>query len=239
MKVNLSGVSLKGNELKYIKDILKTGILSIGKYTERFEEMTAGFAGRKYGVAVSSGTAGLFMLLANRRLRHDEEVITSPFSFIASSNVIVHAGGFPRFCDIDEKTLCLSATEIERMINEDYSMKRGSLTHKKSKRRLSGILAVDIFGNLCDYKRIAPLAKKHNLFLIEDACEAFGTVRNGRCAGSFGEASVFAYYPNKQITTGEGGMIVTDSEEIYLKMRALRNQGRRDMDLWLEHSYLG
>ena len=239
MKVNLSGVSLKGNELKYLKEILQTGILSIGKYTEKFEKMCADYSGRKYGVSVSSGTAGLFLLLFNKNLRENEEVITSPFSFIASSNVIIHAGGYPRFCDIDDDSLCMSAEELKRMVEEEYFKVKGKLVNKKTKRILRGILSVDIFGNICDYETIEKTAKKHNLFLIEDSCEAFGTVKKKRKAGSFGEASVFAFYPNKQITTGEGGMIVTDSKDIYLKMRALRNQGRRDMDLWLDHSYLG
>lgn len=239
MKVNLSGVSLKGNELKYLKNILKTGILSIGKYTEEFEKRVSKFAGRKYGVSVSSGTAGLFLLLMNHNLNENDEVITSPFSFVASSNVIIHAGAVPKFCDIDEHTLCMSAEKLEKIIDTEYRMTNGKLINKKTKKHLRGVLAVDIFGNMCDYKKIERIVKKNGLFLIEDSCEAFGTEYAYGSAGSFGEASVFAFYPNKQITTGEGGMIVTDSKEIYMKMRALRNQGRKDMDLWLDHSYLG
>ncbi|PIP13774.1 MAG: polysaccharide biosynthesis protein, partial [bacterium (Candidatus Stahlbacteria) CG23_combo_of_CG06-09_8_20_14_all_34_7] len=175
MRVNLSGVSLKGNEFKYLKKVLKTGILSIGKYTEKFEKMVASFSGRKYGISVSSGTAGLFLLLKNHELRKEDEVITSPFSFIASSNVILHAGGVPKFCDIEEDSLCMSADLLEKMISTEYIKKNKKLVNKKTKKTLRGILSVDIFGNICEYDKIEKLVRGNNLFLIEDSCEALGT----------------------------------------------------------------
>jgi len=239
MKVNLSGVSIGKKEKDYVADVLKSGILSIGPYTEKFERMFEKYTGRKYAISVSSGTAGLFLLLKCFELTKNDEVITSPFSFVSSSNVIVHAGAHPQFCDIDKDTLCITHEKIEEKIEKDYLIRKSGPVNRKTGRTLKGILAVDIFGNMPDYKEIEKIAKKYGLFLIEDSCEALGSELNSKKSGIFGDGSVFAFYPNKQITTGEGGIVLVDDEKMNKLIRALRNQGRKDMDLWLQHSYMG
>lgn len=239
MKVNLSGVSITKKEEKYVLDVLKSGILSLGKYLVKFERLIAEFTGRKYAIAVSSGTAGLFLLLKYYNLKKTDEILTTPFSFIASANVILHAGAVPVFADIDEKTFCLSNESIELLIKSKYKFIRGKLINRSNGNVLRGILPVDIFGIMPDYKFLKRIACKYNLFIIEDSCEALGSDYYGRKAGSFGQGSVLAFYPNKQITTGEGGMVLTDNKEIYEYVRAMRNQGRKEMDLWLNHSLLG
>ena len=239
MKVNLSGVSITDKEKKYVCDVMNSGILSLGKYLLKFEKLTSEFTGRKYAIAVSSGTAGLFLLLKYYNLKKTDEVITTPFSFIASANVILHAGATPVFADIDEKTFCFSNESIESLIKSKYKLIKGKLVNKDNGNTLRGILPVDIFGIMPDYRFLKKIAKEYDLFIIEDSCEAFGSDYYGKKAGSFGHGSVLAFYPNKQITTGEGGMVLTDNKSIYKYIKAMRNQGRRDMDLWLNHSLLG
>lgn len=239
MKVNLSGISIGKKEREYVNDVLDSGILSIGPYTKKFEAMFEKYTGRKYAAAVSSGTAGLFLLLKTYGLTENDEVMTSPFSFVSSANVIVHAGAHPVFCDIESDTLCISNSTIEERISLNYRMTGRKLINKENGRRLRGILAVDIFGNMPDYEKISKTAEKYGLFLLEDSCESLGTICRGRKSGTWGDGSVFAFYPNKQITAGEGGMVLVDSEKSAELIRALRNQGRKDMDLWLQHSYMG
>ncbi len=239
MKINLSGVSLKGNERKYVLEVLNSGILSMGKFTENFEKSIAKYSGRKEAVAVSSGTAGLFLLLKAYGIGQGHDVITSPFSFISSANVIEHTGASAVFADIDRHTLCISVDEIINKIDKDYRLLKGKLVSKNTGNELKGILSVDIFGAMPDYGRLKALCAGYGLPLFEDACEALGSDYKGRKAGSFGKGSVFAFYPNKQITTGEGGIVLIDSAVRADYIRAMRNQGRKSMDLWLTHHYLG
>lgn len=239
MRIDLSGVSLKGNERKYILDVLDSGILSMGRYTADFEDAVASYAGRKYGISVSSGTAGLFLLLLANNVGTGHDIITSPFSFIASANVIEHTGARSVFADIETETQCISAESAEEIIRTKYRKTAKGLSCRKTGNILKGILAVDIFGAMPDYSSLKKLASKYKLMIFEDACEALGSSYKGQKAGSFGKGSVFAFYPNKQITTGEGGIILTNSRKDAEFMRAMRNQGRRSMDLWLTHHYLG
>lgn len=239
MNINLSGVSLKGNERRYVLEVLKSGILSMGRFTESFEKSLAGYAGRREAVAVSSGTAGLFLLLRAYGIGEGHDIITSPFSFIASANVIEHTGASAVFADIERSTLCVSADEITKIIESDYKALNGKLISRKTGNELKGILSVDIFGAMPDYGKLKALCGKYGLLLFEDACEALGSDYAGKRAGSFGKGSVFAFYPNKQITTGEGGVVLIDSADRAEYIRAMRNQGRKSMDLWLTHHYLG
>ncbi len=239
MKVHLSGVSIGNKEKKYVNEVINSGILSFGKYTKKFENSFINYTGRKYAIAVSSGTAGLFLLLKYFNLNNNQEVITTPFSFIASSNVIIHNNAHPVFVDINEKTLCLDERLLEHKIKKDYSYKNKKLINKKTKRELKGIVSVNIFGSMPDYSVINKICKKYNLFLIEDSCESLGSDYKGKKAGTFGDGSVFAFYANKQITTGEGGIVLINKKSIYEYIEAIKNQGRKKMDLWLQHSYLG
>jgi len=210
-------------EEKYVLEVLRSGVLSIGSKVEAFEKKFANFVGTKYACAVSSGTAGLHLVMIGAGIGPGDEVITSPFSFVASANSILYMGAKPVFADIDPVTYNMDPVKIEKKIT------------KKTK----AILVVHIFGQAADMVPIMKLAKKYNLKIIEDACESLGATHKGKKVGTFGESSVFAFYPNKQITTGEGGMIVTNDKKLDKLFRSLRNQGRSENMQWLDHERLG
>ena len=210
-------------EIAAVTKILQSGVLSIGPAQEEFERRFAAKVGTKYAVAVSSGTAGLHLCMLAAKIGSEEEVITTPFSFVASANVILYVGAKPIFADIDPLTYNIDPKKIEEKITP----------------KTKALLVVHIFGQAADMDPIIKIAKKHNLKIIEDACESLGATYHGKKVGTFGESAVFAFYPNKQITTGEGGMIVTNNKEIYELGLSLRNQGRSQDMQWLEHERLG
>lgn len=210
-------------EEQYVLEVLRSGMLSIGPKVKEFESLFAKFVGTKYACAVSSGTAGLHLALLAAGVGPGDEVITSPFSFIASANAILYVGAKPVFVDIDPETYNLDPEKVEKAIT------------KKTK----ALLPVHIFGQSADMTSLMKIAKKHKLKVVEDACESLGALHRGKQAGTFGESGIFAFYPNKQITTGEGGMIVTNSKKVYDLCNSLRNQGRGDNMQWLDHVRLG
>lgn len=201
---------IDNTDIASVVKVLKSGRLSLGPSLSKFESNFAFYIGVKYACAVSSGTAGLHLVVKALGLKSGDEVITSPFSFIASSNCLLYEGVKPVFIDIDESTFNLDSQKIERAITP----------------RTKAILVVHIFGQSADMNAITRLAKKYKLAIIEDACESIGATYGSKFTGTFGRAGVFAFYPNKQITTGEGGMIVTESKDLYKKFLVLRNQGR-------------
>jgi len=223
VQVPLSCPDITHLELRYVAEVLSTPELSLGPKLVEFEAKMARYVGTRYAVAVNSGTSGLHLVIRALGIKAGDEVITTPFSFIASANCILFEGARPAFVDIEPLSLNLDVGLIEERINP----------------ATRAILAVDIFGHPAEWKRLEEIARKHDLRLIEDSCEALGAEYQGRKAGSFGEAAVFGFYPNKQMTTGEGGVVVTDSEEIALLCRSLRNQGREDGGGWLAHRRLG
>jgi len=208
---------------KSVLAVLNTDHLSLGPKYQEFEKKFAKKIGVKYACAVSSGTAGLHLAMLACGIGAGDEVITTPFSFVASANSILYVGAKPVFVDIDPFTYNLDVLKIEEKIT------------KKTK----AILVVHIFGQTCEMEPIIRLAKKYKLQIIEDACESVRATYKGEQAGTFGQAGIFAFYPNKQMTTGEGGMIVTNSKKIYEICDSLRNQGRAKNDQWLDHKYLG
>lgn len=210
-------------EETYVLRALRSGVLSMGPFIERLENAFAKKIGAKHACAVSSGTAGLHLALIAAGIGKGDEVITSPFSFIASANAILYVGAIPVFADIDPKTYNIDSKEIE----------------KKITKRTKAILPVHIFGQPADMRAIMRIARKHKLKVIEDACESLCAAQRGKRAGTFGQAGVFAFYPNKQMTTGEGGMIVTNDTKIDALCRSLRNQGRGENRQWLDHTRLG
>jgi len=210
-------------EEKYILEVLRSGNLSLGPKYKEFEEKFAKKIGTKYACAVSSGTAGLHLALLASKIKKGDEVITTPFSFAASANSILYVGAKPVFVDIDPFTYNIDSTKIEEKID----------------RKTKAILVVHIFGQPADMTPILKIAKKYNLKIIEDACESICATYKGKNVGTFGESAIFAFYPNKQMTTGEGGMIVTDNKKIYDLCCSLRNQGRAENMQWLDHKYLG
>lgn len=223
MKIPLSRPDITAVEINQVVEVLHSSTLSMGPQLEEFEKRVAEYVGTSQAVAVSSGTAGLHLIVRALGLTQGDEVITTPFSFVASANCLLYEGVKPVFCDIETKTYNLDVEQIEAKITP----------------QTKAILPVHVFGHPADMSAILKLAAKYGLFVIEDACEALGSVYQGQRAGSFGQAAVFAFYPNKQITTGEGGMIVTNDAELARLCRSMRNQGRGDNALWLEHPRLG
>ena len=223
MKIPLAKPYIGEEEVTEVTKVVKSGWLSIGPYLKKFEEETAKFAGTKYAIAVNSGTSGLHLCVKAAGIKQGDEVITSPFSFIASSNPIIFEGGKPVFVDVDEKTYNMRPELIEEAITE----------------KTKAILPVHIFGQSCEMDEIMKIAEEHDLKVIEDACESIGATYKGKKVGTFGESAVFAFYPNKQMTTGEGGVIVTDSEKVTKLSRSYRNQGRGEVEEWLDHVRIG
>ena len=221
-EIPLSSPDITDAEILAVEKVMRSGRLSIGSHLEAFEAACAERSGRRYSIGVNSGTSGLHLCVKTLGIGPGDEVITTPFSFIATTNCVLFEGATPVFVDIDPTHY-----------NLDYKAIEAAITPKTK-----AILPVEVFGNTADFDKIEEIAKKHNLFLIEDSCEALGGNLNGRPAGNFGEFGVFAFYPNKQITTGEGGMIVTDNKLYRDMCRSLRNQGR-STTAWLSHSRLG
>lgn len=223
MKVQLAKPDIGQKEIDSVVEVMKSGILSIGPKVREFEKKIEDYIGVKHAVAVNSGTSGLHLLIKAYGIKEGDEVITTPFSFVASANCILFEGAKPVFADICPRTLNMDLGVLEEKITP----------------RTKAILAVDVFGNPMDMERLKTIADKHHLLLIEDSCEALGSEYKGKKCGSMADGAVFAFYPNKQITTGEGGMVVTNNDEIAELCRSYRSQGRAVTGFWLEHERLG
>lgn len=228
-EIPLSQPEITEDDVRMVVRALRSKRLSIGPVQEAFEAALAERVGRRHAIACSSGTAGLHMTLLAMGIGPGDEVITTPFSFIASSNCILYCGATPVFVDIEPKSLNMNPELVERAITP----------------RTKAILAVETFGNPRHMEAYRSIAARHEIRLVEDACEGLGGRLKDRPIGSFGHAAVFAFYPNKQITTGEGGMIVTDDDRLAGLCRSLRNQGRAvdaggaAVGSWLAHERLG
>lgn len=221
--IPLSRPDISEEDIAAVNDVLRSNTLSLGPTGPLFEQEIAAFCGRKYAVAVNSGTSALHLGIRALGIKKGDEIITTPFSFVASVNCFVYEGAVPRFVDILESTYCIDPEAVERAITP----------------KTKAILAVDVFGYMADWPALEAIAKKHNLLLIEDSCEALGSTMNGKHAGAFGEFGAFAFYPNKQMTTGEGGVLVTDRKDIADLAKSMRNQGRSITSSWLSHERLG
>ena len=222
-EIPLSGPWLDEREIDLVAGVLRSGRLSLGPTIDAFEEAFAEVVGAPYAAAVSSGTAGLHLLCVTAGVSPGDEVITTPYSFVASANCAIYQGATPVFADIDRRTLNLDPAAVEAAVTD----------------RTRAVVAVDIFGYPCELDELRAICDRHGLALIDDSCEALGARYRGRPVGSQGVPAVFAFYANKQITTGEGGMVTTHSEEEARLLRSLRNQGRADSGGWLEHARLG
>lgn len=214
---------VNGREEELVSEVLRSGYLSLGPMLNRFEQAFAETVGAKHAVAVSSGTSGLHVASITAGWGPGDEVITSPFSFVASANCIRYVGAKVVFADVDPDTF-----------NLDPSAAAAAVTDKTK-----GILPVHIFGYPADMDSLNELASKHSLTVVEDACEALGATYKGRPVGVGNNPGIFAFYPNKQMTTGEGGMLVTNDDDLAETWRSLINQGRADSGQWLEHDRLG
>lgn len=200
--------TLEGNELKYVTDAVSSGwISSAGKYVTAFEEQFAAFCGCKYGVAVCNGTVALHLALVSLGIGKGDEVIIPSFTMIASAFAVCYTGAVPVFVDADAGTWNIDVTKIEEKVTP----------------RTKAIMPVHIFGLMCDMEAIIKIAEKYNLFILEDAAEAHGAEYKGKKSGSFSDIAAFSFFANKNITTGEGGMVVTNDEDLYNKARYFKN----------------
>lgn len=243
-KIPMSSPDLTQQEREAVAAVMQTPRLSMGPEVERFEESVAGAVGARHAIAVSSGTTGLHLCVRAAGIADGDWVITTPFSFVASANVLLYERATPVFVDVDPQTGNIDPALFARAVDDLAQGNRQAerwLPRRGVQRdsALKALLCVDVFGQPADYDLLKPVVKEHGLALIEDSCEALGATYRSRPAGMQGDAGVFAFYPNKQITTAEGGMIVTNDDSQAEMMRALRNQGRAPGDTWLEHTYLG
>jgi perosamine synthetase len=202
--------NLKGNEFNYLCDaFLSTWISSTGAYINRFENDFSKFCDTKYGVAVSNGTVALHLALLALNIGKGDEVIIPDLTFAATINAVLHAGATPVIVDVEEDSWCIDPNEIEKAITT----------------KTKAIIPVHVYGQPCDMDKIISIAKKHNIKVIEDAAEAHGAEWNGKRVGSFGDISCFSFFANKIITTGEGGMCLTNDDSLNDRMRVLRDHG--------------
>lgn len=223
MQISMSSPDITQAEINAVAEVLNSRWLSIGPKIIAFENAFAKYTGGQYGIGVNSGTSGLHLAIIAAGINDGDEVITPSFSFIASANCILYERGIPVFVDIDPLTGNINPALIEQAITD----------------RTKAIIVVHAFGQPADMDPILEIAHRHNLIVIEDACEAIGAEYKGRRVGTLAQASIFAFYPNKQMTTGEGGMIVTNDADWDNLFRSLRNQGRDTFNEWLDHSRLG
>jgi perosamine synthetase len=198
------------NEYDLVNDVLKSGFLNDGKVTDQFEKEVAQLLGAQYAVAVTSGTAALYLALKACDIGHGDEVIVPDTTFIATANAVVMTGAVPRLVDIDRQTLNIDPAQIQKAINS----------------KTKAIIPVHVSGRLADMTTIMDIAQKHNLAVIEDAAEAFGSKQGGKSAGTIGHMGCFSFSPNKTITTGQGGMVITNDSDLHQKLRQLKDQGR-------------
>jgi perosamine synthetase len=222
-RINLSAPWIDERDEELVLEVLRSGWLSLGPTGPRFESMFADAVGAPYCAAVSSGTAGLHLCMRLAGVGPGDEVITSPYSFVASANCAIYEGATPVFADIDPRTFNLDPAAVEAAITP----------------RTKAIVAVDIFGYPAEYDALLALCDRHGIALVEDACEALGAEYKGKRLGSHGHPAVWAFYPNKQMTTGEGGAVTTGSAEQHELLVSLRNQGRLETSSWLQHGRLG
>lgn len=223
MPYPLSRPDIAAEDIKAVSDVLRSPQLALGPKAEAFEAAIAKYVGSTYAVAVNSGTSALHLAVRALDIGEGDEVITTPFSFVASANCILFERATPKFVDIDPVTLNMDPARIDTAVT----------------RKTKAILPVHVFGQPCDMKAIEEVADRHDLAIIEDACEAIGATFAGTKVGTFGDAAAFAFYPNKQVTTGEGGILVTDDGQIAELAHSMRNQGRTRKGTWLEHERLG
>jgi dTDP-4-amino-4,6-dideoxygalactose transaminase len=236
MQIPMSSPDLTDLERQAVMEVLNTPVLSMGQSVQAFEQAFQ-FTGAKHAVAVNSGTAGLHLCVRAAGIGPGDLVLTTPFSFVASTNALLFENAIPLFVDVDPRT-----GNIDPGLVAEAARNPGNFLPPRvdlDNRRLKAILPVDVFGQPADMDPINAVAQEHGLTVIEDSCEALGASYKGRPAGTLGDYGIFAFYPNKQMTTGEGGVIITDDGSSADLMRALRNQGRAPGDTWLQHTHLG
>lgn len=230
MTIPLSNPDITDLERNAVLEVLNTPNLSLGPRLPEFEEKFAAYAGTTHAVAMSSGTAVLHAIVKSLNIGHGDYVLTTPFSFISTANCLLFEGAEPIFVDIDEASYNLNPADVEEVY---------LALPEEQREKVKGIAYVDVFGVPADGIGMEALGKKYGLHVIDDSAEALGSSQQGRKCGSFGDAGLYAFYPNKQITTGEGGILVTNDNDLAEMSRSLRNQGRDAGAGWLQHARLG
>lgn len=245
----MSSPDITDFEKHAVENVLQTPFLSFGPQIKKFENRFSNYCSSSFAIGVSSGTAGLHLAVIAANVDKNDLVITSPFSFVASANCILYERGIPIFVDVDENTGNINPDKVYQTVEsfnlnasnkkQEFLLERKIRNYQGSPDKLKAILPVHAFGQPADLDPIIQIAQENNLFVIEDACEALGAEYKGKKAGALGDVGIFAFYPNKQITTGEGGMIVTNNKNWNTLFRSLRNQGRDEFNSWLNHDRLG
>jgi perosamine synthetase len=245
MSIPLSRPDITEAEIQEVLSVLRTPRLSIGPKVEEFEALIARFQGNRHAVAVSSGTTGLHLAARALGFREGVEVITTPFTFVATTNILLLERAYPVFVDVEPVTMNLDPAAVEAFIERQYRLSGERLVNRATGRTLAGLLPVAVFGHPIDFDGFGDLARRLRLRILHDTCEALGSEYYSQAlgrwvnAGSLADVSVFAFYPNKQITTAEGGIVVTDDDQIAAYCRAARNQGRGEGSDWLQHDVMG
>ncbi len=222
-QISMSSAEINEADIQAVVDVMRSGRLALGPQTREFERLVAEYVGVEHAVAVNSGTSALHLLVRALGLGPGDEVLVPSFTFAASVNAMLFERATPVFVDVESGAYNLDPADVARKITP----------------ATKAIMAVDIFGHPVAWDALLEIAAEHDLKVIDDSCEALGADYKGRKVGQFGDAAAFAFYPNKQMTVGEGGIIVTDDDEIAYLARSMRNQGRGEMGAWLEHERLG
>ena len=243
ISVPMSLPDITDKEREAVAKVMSTNYLSMGPYVQSFEQSFREFTGAKHAIAVNSGTAGLHLCVRAAGWSDGDRVITTPFSFVSSTNVLLYERITPIFVDAEPLTGNIDTVQLKAAVEDLNSSEAAAAKWIPPKGdnggKLKGILAVDVFGQPADFDAINATAKPYELPVIEDSCEALGAMYKDRPAGLLGDMGVFAFYPNKQITTAEGGLVVTNDDKAAAIIRSQRNQGRAEGDTWLAHTYLG
>ncbi len=238
--IPLSEPEISGNEWNYIKECLDTGMVSsVGEYVERFEKVVAGYLGSKFAVATVNGTSALHLSLIVSGVQAGDEVIVPTLTFIAPVNAVRYCGASPVFMDCDLKTLCVDVQKVVDFIrNECVKRKDGFTYNKETKRRVKAVIPVNVFGHPVDIEPLLAVAGEYNISVVEDATESLGSDYKGKKTGTFGEAGCFSFNGNKIITTGGGGIVVTDDEGFADRVRHLSTQAKKG-SIECDHDAIG
>lgn len=221
--IAMAAADIDETDIAAVTEVLRSGRLALGPKAEEFEHLMAGYIGVRHAVAVSSGTAALHLILCALGIGPGDEVLVPSFTFVASVNAILYVGATPVFVDIEPETYTMDADDLERKITP----------------KTKAVMAVEVFGHPIEWEDVLTIVGRHGMVVIDDSAEALGAEYRGEKIGRFGTAAVFAFYPNKQITTGEGGIVVTNDDDLARVVRSLRNQGRDAEHAWLQHERLG
>lgn len=229
-----------GNEKKYVNDCIDTTFVSsVGKYVDRFEQMTAEFAGVKHAVATMNGTAALHVALMLADVQRNDEVITQPLTFIATCNAISYVGAKPVFVDVDRDTLGMSPASLRKFFETHTTLKNGARWNKTTDRKISAVVPMHTFGHPCRIDEIAQICEEFGVILIEDSAESLGSYYKGKHTGGFGKIGVFSYNGNKTITTGGGGMVVTNDPVLARKAKHMTTTSKRPHAYEYVHDEVG